>query len=166
MVSRSPSSLASKTTGDVHSTAMRAKPSRCSAPLTRTASGAASGFAACAFGSGAAALAGELGLTVLRDRSGDAAGPLAGVRAGLAWAAGREGEWLATVPCDAPLLPADLGGRLLGALGEAGAAVAETEGGMEPLCALWRVSALPALEAELAEGRHPAVHQVLERLGA
>ena len=44
--------------------------------------------------------------------------------------------------------------------------MAETEEGMEPLCALWRVSALPALEAELAEGRHPAVHQVLERLGA
>jgi molybdopterin-guanine dinucleotide biosynthesis protein A len=37
---------------------------------------------------------------------------------------------------------------------------------MEPLCALWRVSALPALETALAGGRHPPVHEVLERLGA
>lgn len=117
-------------------------------------------------GSGAAELADALGLTVLHDRPGDAAGPLAGVRAGLAWAGGRDGEWLATVPCDAPLLPADLVARLLGGLGQAPAAVAETGEGMEPLCAVWRRSALAALEAELAEGRHPPVHQVLERLGA
>jgi molybdopterin-guanine dinucleotide biosynthesis protein A len=117
-------------------------------------------------GSGAAELADSLGLVVLHDRPGDVAGPLAGVRAGLTWAGGCGGEWLATVPCDAPLLPADIVARLLEALDEAPAAVAETEEGVEPLCAVWKLSALDALEAELADGRHPPVHQVLERLGA
>lgn len=117
-------------------------------------------------GSGAAELAETLDLAVLHDRPGDAAGPLAGVRAGLTWAGGCGGEWLATVPCDAPLLPADLVARLLEGLGEAPAAVAATDEGMEPLCAVWRLSALAVLEAELAGGRHPPVHGVLERLGA
>ena len=117
-------------------------------------------------GSGAAELGEALGLAVLHDRPGDAAGPLAGVRAGLTWAGGRDGEWLATVPCDAPLLPADLVARLFGGLGEAPAAVAETDGGVEPLCAVWRLSALQTLEAELAGGRHPPVHGVLEKLRA
>lgn len=119
-----------------------------------------------AAGSGAAALAEQLGLQVLQDRPDDAAGPLAGVRAGLAWTAAKDGEWLATIPCDAPLLPAYLALRLLSGLGESPAAVVETPDGIEPLCAIWRVSALPALDAALVEGRHPAVHQLLQRLGA
>ena len=76
-------------------------------------------------GSEAEGIAGAAGLPVLHDLAGDAAGPLAGVRVGLAWAKGRGARLLAVSPCDAPLLPDDLFARLLAAAGGA-AAMAET----------------------------------------
>lgn len=116
-------------------------------------------------GSEAEALARAAHLTVLHDLSGDAAGPLAGVRAGLLWAAAEGARALAVSPCDAPLLPADLYVRLIGAAGE-GAAMAETTDGSQPLCAIWPVSALGALEAALTGGAHPATWRMLEGIGA
>lgn len=116
-------------------------------------------------GSEAESLARTAGLTVLHDLSGDAAGPLAGVRAGLRWAVADGAQVLAVSPCDAPLLPADLYLRLIAAAGE-GAAMAETTDGNQPLCAIWPVSALGALEAALAGGAHPATWRMLEGIGA
>ncbi|MDE2136975.1 MAG: molybdenum cofactor guanylyltransferase [Gammaproteobacteria bacterium] len=116
-------------------------------------------------GSEAQALARAAGLEVLHDLPGDAAGPLAGVRAGLIWAAGQGAEALAVSPCDAPLLPADLYPRLIAAAG-AGAAMAETADGPQPLCAVWPVGALGALTAALAGGAHPATWRMLEEIGA
>jgi molybdenum cofactor guanylyltransferase len=116
-------------------------------------------------GSEAEALARAAGLTVLHDLSGDAAGPLAGVRAGLLWAQTRSAQALAVSPCDAPLLPADLFVRLVAAAGE-GAAMAETTDGNQPLSALWPVSALAQLEAALAGGAHPATWRMLDSIGA
>jgi molybdopterin-guanine dinucleotide biosynthesis protein A len=116
-------------------------------------------------GSEAEALARAAGLTVLHDLSGDAAGPLAGVRAGLLWAQTRSAQALAVSPCDAPLLPADLFVRLVAAAGE-GAAMAETTDGNQPLCALWPASALAQLEAALAGGAHPATWRMLDSIGA
>jgi molybdopterin-guanine dinucleotide biosynthesis protein A len=116
-------------------------------------------------GSEAEALARAAGLTVLQDLIGDAAGPLAGVRAGLLWAQTRSAQALAVSPCDAPLLPADLFVRLVAAAGE-GAAMAETTDGNQPLCALWPASALAQLEAALAGGAHPATWRMLDSIGA
>lgn len=116
-------------------------------------------------GTGAEALAREQGFPVLHDAAGDAAGPLAGVRAGLAWAQARGARTLAVSPCDAPLLPQELLPRLLAAAAT-GAAVAETPEGLEPLCAVWPVSALPAVTAALAHGAHPPTWRVLESLHA
>jgi molybdopterin-guanine dinucleotide biosynthesis protein A len=106
-----------------------------------------------------------LGLPALYDEAGDALGPLAGVKVGLIWAEQRGAHTLAVSPCDAPMLPDDLYVRLL-EQAEGGAALAETSDGRQPLCALWPITALPAVRAALVDGAHPPTWQVLERLGA
>jgi molybdopterin-guanine dinucleotide biosynthesis protein A len=105
-------------------------------------------------------------LPVLHDRPGDPDGPLAGVRAGLEWAASRAASFLAVSPCDAPLLPDDIFPRLIAAAREHGAAVAETPDGLQPQVAVWPVSALPLLEAALAGGAHPPTWRMLQAAGA
>ena len=116
-------------------------------------------------GTEAEAVAHLLGLPTLYDEAGDALGPLAGVKVGLIWAQQRSASLLAVSPCDAPLLPDDLYVRLLeGAQGDA--AMAETRDGRQPLCALWPVTALPAVHDALVGGAHPPTWQMLERLGA
>jgi molybdopterin-guanine dinucleotide biosynthesis protein A len=105
------------------------------------------------------------GLPLIYDAPGDPDGPLAGVRAGLAWAAGIGAHALAVSPCDAPLLPDDLFDRLIQAAG-CGAAMAVTAKGRQPLCAVWPVGALGAVSAALAAGAHPPTWRVLEGLGA
>ena len=54
------------------------------------------------------------GLPVVADSIPDFAGPLAGILAGLDWAAvhAPETEWLASAPGDCPFLPRDLVARL------------------------------------------------------
>lgn len=116
-------------------------------------------------GTDAESVARALGLPVLHDATGDALGPLAGVKAGLIWAEALGARVLAVSPCDAPLLPGDLYARLLESAAS-GAAMAETSEGRQPLCALWPVTALPAVCAALADGAHPPTWQLLERLGA
>jgi len=105
------------------------------------------------------------GLPVLHDAAGDAAGPLAGIRAGLSWAQQLGARALAVSPCDVPLLPHDLFLRLIAAAG-AGAALAETSDGRQPLCALWPVSALHVVTEALTGGAHPPIWRVLESIGA
>lgn len=105
------------------------------------------------------------GATVLYDAPDAPSGPLAGVAAGLAWAA-REGfAWLATAPCDAPLLPSDFVPRLADAIGHAPAAFAVTAEGEHPLCALWSVALLAPLESRLAAGEHPSIKAFLQQCG-
>lgn len=116
-------------------------------------------------GTEAELVAKALGLATLYDEPGDAAGPLAGVKAGLIWAEEQGARMLAVSPCDAPLLPDDLYVRLL-EQAEGRAAMAETSDGRQPLCALWPVAALPDIRQALAGGAHPPTWQVLERLGA
>jgi molybdopterin-guanine dinucleotide biosynthesis protein A len=116
-------------------------------------------------GTEAEVVAQALRLPTLYDAAGDAAGPLAGVKAGLTWAAEQGARTLAVSPCDAPLLPDDLYVRLLAAAGE-GAAMAETSDGRQPLCAIWPVTALPAVCDALAGGQHPPTWRLLEQLGA
>ena len=114
-------------------------------------------------GSEAERLAAEAQLPVLHDLPGDAAGPLAGVHVGLKWARQRGARAIAVSPCDAPLLPEDLFTRLIAAAGS-GAAMAQTDDGRQPLCAVWPVRALAQLTQALANGAHPPTWQVLESL--
>ena len=111
------------------------------------------------------ALAQGAGLPLLYDVPGDALGPLAGIKVGLMWARDQGASALAVSPCDVPLLPDDLFARLIAEAG-AGAAMAETPDGVQPLCALWPVSALAKVTEALLGGAHPPTWRLLERLGA
>jgi molybdopterin-guanine dinucleotide biosynthesis protein A len=116
-------------------------------------------------GTEAESVAKALGLPTLYDEPGDAAGPLAGVKAGLIWAEEQGARMLAVSPCDAPLLPDDLYARLL-ERADGGAAMAETSDGRQPLCAIWPVTSLPNVRDALRGGAHPPTWQMLERIGA
>jgi molybdenum cofactor guanylyltransferase len=111
------------------------------------------------------ALALAADLPVLHDQQQDPLGPLAGVKVGLQWARDLGAHALAVSPCDVPRLPEELFPRLIEAAGD-GAAMAETVDGNQPLCAVWPVSALPALTEALVGGRHPPTWRLLEQLGA
>ncbi len=114
-------------------------------------------------GSEAEALAGAL--PVLHDRPGDPDGPLAGIRAGLAWGRGLGAASLAVIPCDCPIAPDDLPPRLIARAG-GGAAMAETEDGVQPLFAVWPIWALARIDEVIADGAHPPTWRVLHDLGA
>lgn len=91
------------------------------------------------------------GPEVIEDDIEGFPGPLAGVRCGLTRAAN---GLVATVPCDAPRLPADLVARLQTALldHDATAAVASSGGRTQPVFALYRRSVLTTLDGFLAAG--------------
>lgn len=85
------------------------------------------------------------GLPVLGDGAFAGQGPLAGVLAGLDWAAGRGAGALLTVPGDTPFIPRDLAARLAPA-----PACAASGGRVHHLVALWPVAARAALRSRLA----------------
>ena len=93
----------------------------------------------------------RFGLPVVADSVPDFAGPLAGILAGLDWAASnRPGcPLVVSVPTDAPFLPRDLVARLLDAVETAGAdlACAASGGQPHPVIGLWPVR----LRADLRE---------------
>lgn len=93
------------------------------------------------------------GLEVVPDGRPDLAGPLAGIAAGLRAARERGWSLLATCPSDAPFLPGDAVRRLLDGLGDNQAACLSVGDRLEPLFALWRVTALDCVEDALARGR-------------
>ena len=94
-------------------------------------------------------------LPVVADSVPDFAGPLAGILAGLDWAAANAPrcEWLASVPGDCPFLPADLVTRLQRARTAAGTPLACARSGewRHPVVALWRVSLRDDLRRTLVD---------------
>ena len=94
----------------------------------------------------------SFGLPVVADSVPGFAGPLAGVLAGLDWAAGRPGVRLvASVASDTPFFPADLVARLRHAAEHDGAEVAcaTSRGRAHPVFGLWDVRLAPALRHAL-----------------
>jgi len=94
------------------------------------------------------------GLPVLADPMPDCPGPLAGILAGMEWAAAQGGEWLVSVPGDSPLLPGDYVASLWAARRAAGLplACAESGGQVHPPCGLWDVALRHDLRAALLAG--------------
>lgn len=92
-----------------------------------------------------------LGYTVLQDEVEDFLGPLAGFSLGLQHA---KHDYVLTVPCDSPLLPADLAERLMTTLVEhkADIAVASSDGSSHPVFCLCKKTVLPSLTAYLEQG--------------
>jgi molybdenum cofactor guanylyltransferase len=89
------------------------------------------------------------GFRVVADITAGSVGPLAGVQAALNAA---RHDYVLSVPCDAPYLPADLAARLSAAMGGADACVAVAEGRTQPVIALYRKSVLGRLNHYLASG--------------
>ncbi len=89
-------------------------------------------------------------LPVLADSLPDHPGPLAGILAGLDWAAALGAATLVTVPGDTPFLPANLVAALAAAAADRPAYVVTPD--PQPACALWPVALRPALAAALAAG--------------
>jgi molybdopterin-guanine dinucleotide biosynthesis protein A len=80
-------------------------------------------------------------------------GPIAGLASALHFADAGRVNFLLTLPCDAPFLPADLPTRLSDGIGGANAAVAMSAGEIHPVCALWRVGVVDRLDAYLASAQ-------------
>jgi molybdopterin-guanine dinucleotide biosynthesis protein A len=101
------------------------------------------------------------GLAVVADDVPGFAGPLAGILAGLDWAAAHAPgiAWVASVPGDCPFLPRDLLGRLHAARTEADVPLACAKSGdwRHPVVGLWPV----ALRQDL---RHALVVESLRKI--
>ena len=91
------------------------------------------------------------GFPVVSDTMEDYQGPLAGFASTMAAA---ETDYIVTIPCDSPLLPADLVQRLVHALQNEDAELAVAHDGerLQPVFALIRVSLLPSLLEFLRRG--------------
>jgi molybdenum cofactor guanylyltransferase len=96
------------------------------------------------------------GLTMVMDRLGGQAGPLAGVHAGMGWAIANrpESRFVITAATDTPFFPTDLVARFLASLegGKPKLLVARSEEGVHPIFGLWPVSLLTSIETSLAGG--------------
>jgi molybdopterin-guanine dinucleotide biosynthesis protein A len=97
----------------------------------------------------------DTGLTVVADDVPGFAGPLAGILAGLDWAAANRPDlaWMASAPGDCPFLPTDLVERLHAARTAAGVPLACAKSGdwRHPVVGLWPVALRADLRRALVE---------------
>lgn len=95
-------------------------------------------------------------LPVVADTIDGFVGPLAGVLAGMRWAAANspQARWIASVSADAPFIPADLVARLALAVAAKGdaIAIAQSAGELHPVIGLWPVALADDLEVALRSG--------------
>jgi len=97
----------------------------------------------------------DLGLPMVADSIADFPGPLAGVLAGMDWAAEQGHEWLISVAADTPSFPLDLAERLAGHdTPVVLAATPDPERGRlpQPTFGRWRVALRHDLRAALNDG--------------
>ncbi len=103
------------------------------------------------------------GLPVVADADDERPGPLAGVLAGLDWAAGQGADAIVTAAADTPFLPTDLVARLAEAAAAARAPIAlaatREEGRLvrHPTFGLWPVALRDDLRTALAAGTRKVV---------
>ena len=97
----------------------------------------------------------DTGLPVVADSVPDFAGPLAGILAGLDWAAEnkKQCQWLASAPGDCPFLPQDLATQLHSARQAAGVPLACARSGAwrHPVVGLWPVQLRDDLRRALVD---------------
>ncbi len=109
----------------------------------------------------------DYGLPVVADSVEGYAGPLAGVLAGMDYAAAHwpQTRWLLSTPADTPFPPADLVIQLKSALERAGAsiAVAASGGRMHHAIALWDISLRGDLRAALTQENERKVSAFIAR---
>lgn len=100
---------------------------------------------------GDAARFGDTGLPVLRDELHDA-GPLAGILAGMDWAAARGYARIVTAAVDTPEFPGDLVARLVAEAGPGNGAAYAASDRAHPTFGLWPVALRDDLRARLQAG--------------
>jgi molybdopterin-guanine dinucleotide biosynthesis protein A len=95
------------------------------------------------------------GLPVVADGISDFSGPLAGILAGLDWAAAHQSgtPWLLSIATDTPFFPRDLAARLLAAVvaEDAQLACAASAGQPHPVFGLWPVALRDELRRALID---------------
>jgi molybdopterin-guanine dinucleotide biosynthesis protein A len=101
-------------------------------------------------------------LPVVADGIADYAGPLAGVLAGMEWAAARGATHIVSVAADTPFFPTDLVARLVQGRGDAAIALAasmDPKRGQvrQPTFGLWPVALRDDLRAALQDGLRKVV---------
>ena len=98
-------------------------------------------------------------LPVIQDSIEGFAGPLAGVLAGLDWAAGKGASHIVTAAADTPFLPADLVPqlRLAAETQDKPIALARTENGRHPTFGLWPTALRDDLRGALNDGLRKVV---------
>jgi molybdenum cofactor guanylyltransferase len=105
------------------------------------------------------------GLPVIPDATDDFAGPLAGILAGMRWAAeaAPHARFIVTAACDTPLFPADLVRQFLAAAGSAYPAIVLAKSGAQvhPVFGLWPI----ALAGNLAQALRAGTRKVREWAG-
>lgn len=109
-----------------------------------------------------------IGLPVLEDTVQGHAGPLAGILAGLEWAATQTGcRWLVSAAGDTPFFPGDLVARLAAATSGRPDAIAITssDGRWHPTFALWPLGLGDALRHFLVDEDNRRVSAFMERHG-
>lgn len=101
-------------------------------------------------------------LPVIADPIDGFVGPLAGVLAGLRWAATVDPgiSHVVTASSDAPFLPSDLVARLAdtATAGPGAIAIAQSDGHLHPVIGLWPVALADDLEAALGNGVRKVLH--------
>jgi molybdopterin-guanine dinucleotide biosynthesis protein A len=109
------------------------------------------------------------GLPVLMDTSPDYPGPLAGILAGMEWAAETYPSIpdIVSVPADAPFLPRDLVNRLESARADAQAEIAIAASGerTHPVVGLWPVRLAAALRRAMTADGIRRAQEFAERYG-
>jgi molybdopterin-guanine dinucleotide biosynthesis protein A len=95
----------------------------------------------------------DYGLPLVADPIAGYAGPLAGVLAGMEWAAARGCQWLVSFATDAPFLPRDLVTNLVEAVRREDADIgcARSGGRVHPVFALWPVHLAETLRRAMVE---------------
>jgi molybdopterin-guanine dinucleotide biosynthesis protein A len=101
----------------------------------------------------------SFGLPVVADSIEGFAGPLAGILAGLDWAAEQQADWIVSVAGDCPFLPRDLVARFHEEQQskQADLVVAQSGGQAHPVVGLWKV----ALRDDL---RHALIEENLRKI--
>ncbi len=106
----------------------------------------------------------EYGLPVIPDSIDGFAGPLAGVLAGMDWAAGRGANLIATAAGDTPFFPADLIERMQAQMAAEGTPLAmattadpDRKFSRHPTFGLWSVSLREDLRAALQSGTRKVI---------
>lgn len=101
------------------------------------------------------------GLPVVPDTIAGHIGPLAGILAGMRWAAANTAaRWIVTVSGDAPVLPANLVAQFMAAVADrpGGIALAQSCSELHPVIGLWPITLATSLEDELARGTRKVLH--------